>query len=54
MSLEPRAQEVQLLVQYDPQPPFYAGNPAEAPPAIRDVVYKKLPGSQDLLMCPIL
>ncbi|MBO1360199.1 DJ-1/PfpI family protein [Acetobacter sacchari] len=48
------AQEVQLLVQYDPQPPFHAGNPAEAPPEIRDVVYKELPGSQDGLMRPIL
>ncbi|WP_062109348.1 DJ-1/PfpI family protein [Gluconobacter albidus] len=48
------AQEVQLLVQYDPQPPFHAGNPAEAPPEIRDVVYKKLPGSQDGLMRPVL
>ncbi|MQS00070.1 DJ-1/PfpI family protein [Gluconobacter aidae] len=48
------AQEVQLLVQYDPQPPFHAGNPAEAPPAIRDVVYKKLPGSQNGLMRPVL
>ncbi|MEN3166193.1 DJ-1/PfpI family protein [Gluconobacter sp. OJB] len=48
------AQEVQLLVQYDPQPPFHAGSPAEAPPKIRDTVYKMLPGSKDGLMRPIL
>lgn len=48
------AQEVQLLVQYDPQPPFRAGNPSDAPPKIRDAVYKMLPGSENGLMRPIL
>ncbi|GAA4502479.1 DJ-1/PfpI family protein [Gluconacetobacter tumulicola] len=48
------AQEVQLLVQYDPQPPFHAGNPLIAPPKIRDAVYKILPGSKDGLMRPII
>lgn len=48
------AQEVQLLVQYDPQPPFHAGNPLEAPPNVRDAVYKMLPGSEHGLMRPIL
>jgi transcriptional regulator GlxA family with amidase domain len=40
------AQEAQLLVQYDPQPPFHAGNPSDAPPKVRDAVYKMLPGSK--------
>jgi transcriptional regulator GlxA family with amidase domain len=44
------AQEVQLLVQYDPQPPFHAGHPSDAPPKIREAVYKMLPGSKDGLM----
>ncbi|MCQ9154959.1 DJ-1/PfpI family protein [Acidomonas methanolica] len=48
------AQEVQLLVQYDPQPPFHAGNPLDAPPKIRDAVFKILPGSENGLMRPIL
>lgn len=48
------AQEVQLLVQYDPKPPFHAGNPADAPSDIRDTVYKMLPGSKEGLMRPIL
>ncbi|GAN67788.1 DJ-1/PfpI family protein [Acetobacter orleanensis] len=48
------AQEVQLLVQYDPQPPFHAGNPSDAPPKVRDAVYKMLPGSENGLMQPIL
>ncbi|MFS3135250.1 DJ-1/PfpI family protein [Gluconacetobacter sacchari] len=48
------AQEVQLLVQYDPQPPFHAGNPLEAPPKVRDAVYRMLPGSEHGLMRPIL
>ena len=48
------AQEVQLLVQYDPQPPFHAGNPLDAPPKVRDTVFKILPGSENGLMRPIL
>jgi transcriptional regulator GlxA family with amidase domain len=48
------AQEAQLLVQYDPQPPFHAGNPSDAPPNVRDAVYKMLPGSEHGLMQPIL
>lgn len=48
------AQEAQLLVQYDPQPPFHAGNPSDAPPKVRDAVYKMLPGSKYGLMQPIL
>jgi transcriptional regulator GlxA family with amidase domain len=30
------AQKVQMTIQYHPQPPFTAGDPAVAPPAIRD------------------
>jgi transcriptional regulator GlxA family with amidase domain len=44
------AQEVQLLVQYDPQPPFHAGHPSDAPPQIRDAVFRMLPGSSEGLM----
>lgn len=28
------AEEIQLYIQYDPQPPFNAGSPDKAPPAI--------------------
>ncbi|NHO29788.1 DJ-1/PfpI family protein [Acetobacter farinalis] len=48
------AQQVQLLVQYDPQPPFRSGNPADAPENVREAVYKMLPGSKDGLMRPII
>ncbi len=44
------AQEVQLLVQYDPQPPFHAGHPSDAPPQVRDAIFKRLPGSSQGLM----
>ena len=30
------AQRIQLEMQYAPEPPFAAGNPAQAPPAIRE------------------
>jgi transcriptional regulator GlxA family with amidase domain len=32
------AQAVQLAIEYDPQPPFDAGSPEKAPPAVVDVV----------------
>lgn len=32
------AQAIQLGMEYDPQPPFAAGSPDTAPPAIRDLV----------------
>jgi transcriptional regulator GlxA family with amidase domain len=48
------AQEMQLLVQYDPQPPFHAGHPSDAPPQVRDAVFKMLPGSKDGLLRLIL
>jgi cyclohexyl-isocyanide hydratase len=33
---EETAQRIQLEMQYAPEPPFAAGNPAQAPPAIRE------------------
>lgn len=48
------AQEAQLLIQYDPQPPFHAGNPSDAPQKVLDAVYKLLPGSEHGLMQAIL
>ena len=30
------AEKVQLLCEYDPQPPFHAGSPESAPPEVRD------------------
>ncbi len=35
------AQAVQLSIEYDPHPPFNAGNPALAPAAIRDVANQR-------------
>jgi hypothetical protein len=32
------AQSVQLGIEYDPQPPFDAGSPQKAPPAIVEAV----------------
>jgi cyclohexyl-isocyanide hydratase len=32
------AQELQLIMAYDPKPPFSAGSPASAPPAVLDTV----------------
>jgi len=32
------ARGIQLLIEYDPQPPFDAGSPAKAPPHVLDVV----------------
>lgn len=29
-----RAQAIQLMIEYDPQPPFTAGSPATAPPEL--------------------
>jgi transcriptional regulator GlxA family with amidase domain len=44
------AQQVQLIIQYDPQPPFHAGNPSDAPPEVRDAVFRQLPGSKEGLL----
>ncbi len=35
------AQEIQLIIEYDPEPPFEAGSPATAPAEIRDRVLSK-------------
>lgn len=32
------AQAIQLGIEYDPEPPFAAGSPASAPPAIVELV----------------
>ena len=32
------AQAIQLGIEYDPQPPYDAGAPSKAPPAIRELV----------------
>jgi putative intracellular protease/amidase len=36
------AQALQLGIEYDPQPPFDAGSPQKAPPAILEIVRKRL------------
>ena len=38
---EATAQEIQLIIEYDPEPPFHAGAPDKAPAAIRDGVIAK-------------
>jgi transcriptional regulator GlxA family with amidase domain len=35
------AEEIQLIIEYDPEPPFQAGSPDKAPAAIRDRVIAK-------------
>lgn len=35
---ETYAQGVQLMAEYDPQPPFQAGSPRTAPPAVREMI----------------
>jgi len=37
-----RAQAAQLILEYDPQPPFDAGSPAKAPPAILSALQARL------------
>ncbi len=32
------AEAIQLMIEYDPQPPFHAGSPAKAPQAARDLI----------------
>jgi transcriptional regulator GlxA family with amidase domain len=44
------AQEAQLIIQYDPKPPFHAGLPSDAPPAVREAVFKRLHGSSEGLL----
>ncbi len=38
---EATAQEIQLIIEYDPEPPFQAGSPDKAPAEIRDRVIAK-------------
>jgi hypothetical protein len=35
------AQAVQLMIEYDPQPPFDAGSPAKAPQAVHDLLARR-------------
>ena len=37
------AQAIQLVLEYDPQPPFDSGSPAKAPPAILALVQGRRP-----------
>jgi transcriptional regulator GlxA family with amidase domain len=39
---EERAQAVQLILEYDPQPPFDAGSPAKAPPHILAMLQERI------------
>jgi transcriptional regulator GlxA family with amidase domain len=41
---EPVAAAIQLGIEYDPAPPLDAGDPAKAPPAIRDAVLARVRG----------
>ncbi len=41
----PAAQAIQLMIEYDPQPPFSAGSPSTAPP---DLVARLRQGSRHL------
>lgn len=46
------AEVAQLIIQYDPQPPFRAGHPSVAPHRIRDLVYSEIPGAAQGLFRP--
>jgi transcriptional regulator GlxA family with amidase domain len=35
------AQAIQLMMEYDPQPPFHAGSPAKAPAAVRELLERR-------------
>ncbi|WGS54770.1 DJ-1/PfpI family protein [Paraburkholderia sp. D15] len=39
------AEFAQLLIEYDPDPPYHSGHPRSAPPAILAMVEEKLPGA---------
>ena len=41
---ETYAQSIQLMCEYDPQPPFNAGSPGTAPAAVRDMVSAMVAG----------
>jgi cyclohexyl-isocyanide hydratase len=40
------AEAIQLGIEYDPQPPFAAGSPESAPPAVRDAVLARAAARQ--------
>jgi transcriptional regulator GlxA family with amidase domain len=44
------AQAIQLGIEYDPQPPFDAGSPDKAPPAIRDLVTELLRANEAAIL----
>ena len=44
------AQGIQLLIEYDPQPPFDAGSPAKAPAHVLEAVTAGLRTRTDLLL----
>lgn len=46
------AETAQLIIQYDPQPPFRAGHPSVAPHRVRDLVYGEIPGAAQGLFRP--
>jgi transcriptional regulator GlxA family with amidase domain len=39
------AQVAQLVIEYNPAPPFHAGHPTTAPHEVLELVYKRLPGA---------
>jgi transcriptional regulator GlxA family with amidase domain len=39
---EPTAREIQLAIEYDPQPPFEGGSPERTPPEVRDPLRQRL------------
>jgi transcriptional regulator GlxA family with amidase domain len=39
------AQTAQLIIEYNPDPPFHAGHPSVAPREVLEVVEKRLPGA---------
>jgi transcriptional regulator GlxA family with amidase domain len=44
------AQQAQLIIEYNPAPPFHAGHPSVAPREVLDRVYQQLPGSANGLL----
>jgi putative intracellular protease/amidase len=42
---QPAAEYTQLVIEYDPAPPFHSGHPSDARPELVAMVDKKLPGA---------
>ena len=40
-AIGPIAQEIQLIIEYDPEPPFNAGSPAKAPKHVVESLQEK-------------